>query len=334
MDCLAAYLRYGYLRFCIGGRTMNSDSFPTIQAILPGRIRGEKIICDCPFCDDTHKHFAYSKKGWYKCVRCNTHGGNLRKLAEMLRLEIGEYVPPRSVERKEPEIARWRLNPWELLRRYKAHPRRITAWQSYKPLTAETIERHRLGYGSLPFQRDDDSWYMSRSQWLIVPLYEDGALVALRGRNTGTRGPKWISATGSNYALWNVENVTPDSICWLTENYVDAAWLMQEHPDWSAVATGGVTNWRTAWAKQMADRRPALVVVALDNDLVGNGGRAHRKQLIRAWKTAHPGIAVPNANGPIIANDLIHNGLKTRLFRWPDNAPEKAGLDWILQGNP
>lgn len=309
---------------------MNPDPFTAIHATLPGRVRNGKVVCACPFCGDEKKHFAYSEKGWYKCVRCGESGGSLGKLADLLRVEIGEWTPPKRIERPEPEIARWRLNPWRLLEQYRNHPERIARWQNYKPLTEETIERYGLGFGSLPFQRDNGDWYMSRSEWLIVPIYQDGALVALRGRNTGDRGPKWISGTGSNYALWNVENVAAGSVCWLCENYVDAAWLQQEKRHWSAVAIGGATTWRRDWATRLAAQRPALVVVALDKDLPGNGGGNHRDELIAEWKAEHPGAAIPRANGPLIANDLRRAGVDARLFEWPDDAPVKAGLDWAL----
>ncbi len=314
---------------------MNTSPFPTIHAALhgvPSRRRGW-YDATCPNCGKEavrgQTHFGYSEEGQSHCFVCGFSGG-LNKLADLLRVEIGEYVPPAATPKPEPAIARWRLNPHELMRRYVTHPGKVARWQAYKALSEETIERYRLGYGPLPFQRSNGEWYMSKADWLIVPIFEDGALVALRGRNTGTVGPKWISATGSQYALWNVENVEPGAVCWLTENYVDAMWLQQERPAWSVVAIGGATTWRTEWAAQLAARKPGMVVVALDNDLPGNGGGHLREQLCAEWRATHPLAAIPEANGPKIANSLRRAGLDARLFEWPDTAPAKAGIDWIL----
>jgi len=312
----------------------NPDPFDSIHATLQGTpTRRGWYDATCPNCGKEvakgQVHFGYNAEGAGKCFCCSWSGGP-NKLAELLRIEIGEYVAPVRVERPAPELARWRLNPYELLRRYNTHPGNVARWQAYKPLSAETIERHGLGYGPLPFQRDNGDWYMSRSDWLIVPIYQDGALVALRGRNTGDRGPKWISATGSEYAFWNVENVPAGAICWLTENYVDAIWLMQYRPDWWAVAIGGATTWRSEWAKQLAARKPSLVIVALDCDLPGNGGGHLRDELIAEWIATHPGAQIPKANGPAITNDLLRLGMTARLFEWPADAPAKAGVDWLL----
>lgn len=311
---------------------MNTDPFPTIHAALQGTpTRRGWYDATCPNCGKAaargQTHFGYSETGGH-CFVCGWSGG-ISALAALLRVEIGEYTPPKPQPKPEPTIARWRLNPWELLRRYQTATERFSAWQAYKPLHNETIDRYGLGFGPLPFQRDNGDWYMSRSNWLIVPIWQDGALMALRGRNTGDRGPKWISATGSAYALWGVEDVQPGRVCWLCENYVDAMWLLQEHPEWSAVAIGGATTWKAEWAAQLAKRKPAMVIVALDNDLAGNGGGARRDELLAEWRATHTGKP-PKANGPLIANDLLQAGIDARLFTWPDEAPVKAGLDWAL----
>ncbi|WP_287960754.1 toprim domain-containing protein [Caldilinea sp.] len=196
-------------------------------------------------------------------------------------------------------------------------------------MSEETIVRHDFALGKLPFRREDGSWYMSRQEWLIVPLYEDGQLVGLRGRNLGGFGPKWISATGSSYTLWGVDQVKPGSVVWLCENYVDAAWLMQEYPEWSAVAIGGATTWRAEWADRMAARRPELVVVALDNDLAGAARGETLRRLQQEW-IQERGTRPPRPNGPRIVNSLRRAGVNALLFRWPEEAPVKAGLDWIL----
>ncbi|MBX3050838.1 MAG: hypothetical protein KF753_05150 [Caldilineaceae bacterium] len=256
-------------------------------------------------------------------------------MAEKLRIGFGEYVPPiNPLPRPEPPkpepVARWRTNPDKLLSMYRNHSRRYELWTQYKPLSRAAVDRWDLGVGRLPFQRDNGAWYLSRSDWLTVPLWDDGQLVAIRGRNMGSTGPKWLSSRGSQYALAFVDNVQADSVCWVVENVVDAIWLMDAKPEWSAVSTNGSTTWRRDWATRLAAQRPALVVVSLDKDLPGNGGGNHRDELIAEWKAEHPGAAIPRANGPLIANDLRRAGVDARLFEWPDDAPVKAGVDWAL----
>lgn len=310
-------------------------TFDQVVAVLGGEPnrRGWRDAV-CPACGKAPErgqvHFGYREDGGH-CFVCGW-SGNFRALAELLALD-GDYTPPVREEPQPPKpIARWRLNPGRLLAQYHDNPQRLSAWRRYKPLSAATIERHGFGLGRLPFQDENEQWYMSQSEWLTVPVYADGRLSALRGRNLTTRGAKWISATGSEYALWGVDGVRLGDVVWLCENYVDAAWLMQEHPEWRAVAIGGATTWQRSWAYQLATCRPAQVIVALDNDLPGNGGGDRREQWLAEWKAAHPqpGLKPPAANGLRIVEDLQCSGVLAELFVWPDSAPQKAGIDWVL----
>lgn len=314
---------------------MNDSIFGHVHAALHGkRNRRGWYDCDCPFCGKEAKrgqvHFSYSENG-YHCWVCGCHGA-LSALSEHLRLDTaarGGF----QVQRKEREplpTARWRQNPGELLRRCQSHPDRYSMWRRYKPLTAATIDRYGFGLGRLPFQRQDGEWYMSRGDWLIVPLWEAGQLVGLRGRNLGDSGPKWISAAGSTYTLWGLDYVRPGSVTWLCENYVDAAWLMQERPTDCAVGIGGATTWQASWAQMLQERRPGTVIVALDNDLPGQATGQFRQTLEAAW-VAERNSEPPAANGPRIANALRAAGINAVLFKWPDSAPAKAGMDWLLE---
>lgn len=290
----------------------------------------------CPFCGKPAKpgqnHFGYNAHS-FNCFVCGSRG-SLATLADYLRLGTDGYTPthrvavPRPAPQPKPVVP-WQQHADKLLARYTDHPHRFDAWRRYKPLTAETVARFGFGLGRLPFQRENGAWTFSRQEWLVVPLWENGQLVGLRGRNQTSRGPKWISATGSTHALWGVEFVRPGATTWLCENYVDAAWLMQEHPDWCAVAIGGATTWKAEWAEQLAARQPELVIVALDNDLVGGARGKLLRRLQREW-VRDRGTEPPQPNGPKIANALQRAGVSAALFQWPDAAPVKAGLDWIL----
>lgn len=291
--------------------------------------RGE-VWADCPNCGKKARkgtHFSFSARGGH-CFVCG-FSASLSTIAELLSLDTGDCTPPIRPEPRQQPIARWRKNPDALLAMYRNHPQRVECWSRYKPLSRATLDRFDFGLGRLPFQTKEGTWRLSRSLWLTIPLWEDGELVGLRGRNVSGRGPKWISATGTNYTLWNVDNVRPGSVCWLTENCVDAAWIIQEHPDWSAVAINGCGVWKPEWATWLAERRPQVVIVALDRDLPGQAEGAFRRKLEREW-LAKRGTRPPAANGPRIANSLLRAGVNATLFRYPEWAPEKADIGWIL----
>ncbi|HXF62311.1 MAG TPA: hypothetical protein VNK95_11885 [Caldilineaceae bacterium] len=157
--------------------------FDNVHASLQGTPNRRCFYnADCPFCGKPakpgHNHFGYNETG-YRCFVCGAKGA-LEQLAGHLRLSTHGYARPTHVPPPEPKpIARWRQNPAQLLDRYRDHPRRFDAWRRYKALSAQTVSRFDFGLGRLPFQREDGSWYLSRQEWLIVPLYEDGQLVGL-----------------------------------------------------------------------------------------------------------------------------------------------------------
>ena len=326
---------------------VNGKLFDKVHAVLHGTPNRRGFYnADCPFCGKPAKpgqnHFGYSYDactgmGRYHCFVCRARG-TLSDLATHiwgggrdLCPDTASYTPLVRLPKSERKLVpRWREHPDQLLAGYRSHPQRFVAWRRYKALTEETVTRFDFGLGRLPFQREDGTWYLSRQAWLIVPLWEDGQLVGLRGRNCTTVGPKWIAATGTTYTLWGVDSVRPGTITWLCENYVDAAWLMQERPEWCAVAIGGATTWQAEWAEKLAARQPEMVIVALDNDLPGQATGALRRKLERAW-VQQRGTEPPPANGPKIANSLLRAGVNAVLFKWPDSAPVKAGLDWVLE---
>lgn len=281
----------------------------------------------CPFCGKGNRHCAFSARG-FRCLVCGAHG-SLYKLANHIHMtsDIVRTSPP-----PQPALAvPWLANALTRVIRAMHHPERVARWSAYKPLTLATLNKHYFGYGRLPFRGHNGQWYESKNEWLIVPLFEKGAIVGLRGRNVNTHGPKWISATGTRHVLWGLEYVQPGSVVWICENYVDAAWLAQDHPDMCAVALGGATTWRFEWALRLADKKPRLVIVALDNDLAGQAQGKMYDNLRAQWRAAHPDLVEPVwLNGPRIANDLLAVGLTVRLFRWPEHAPAKAGVDWLL----
>lgn len=315
------------------------DLFDAVHGSLQGEPNRRGFYnATCPFCGKPAKagqnHFGYrydrrAGVGGYHCFVCGARG-TIAQLADHLHLDTPGHTPLACATPPVPKpVARWRRVPDQLLERYRAHPRRFEAWRRYKALTAQTVARFDFGLGRLPFRREDGSWYLSRQEWLIVPLWEDGRLVGLRGRNRTTLGPKWICASGSSYTLWGVDHVRPGSVTWLCENYVDAAWLMQEYPAWCAVAIGGAATWKADWSARLAARGPELVIVALDRDLPGQATGAFRDRLEREW-IQDRGTEPPQANGPKIANSLQRSGVNAVLFDWPDSAPEKADIGWAL----
>ena len=276
----------------------------------------------CPACGKEAKrgsvHFSFSERGGF-CFVCQFKAG-LGKLAEMYGLDGGPSwapPPPRPLERridKRAEFARWCAE-------WARNPRAAEAWQSYKPLPEQVIRARALGLGRFPK-------YASKCQHerLMVPIYEDGEIVGIRGRSLGCDCGKWLSPSSSRCVLYNAEHLprAAGKVLWILENPIDALMLELRVPQSVAVATLGVTLWQDVWTERLVAAKPFLTMVTFDNDRPGNGGGEAGKA---AWLATHEKDIEPN--GVRLCNRLLVAGLRARLFDWGD-APLKADIGDVL----
>jgi len=280
--------------------------------------RGECYI-ECPECGKGGRHFSFSERGGY-CFVCG-FSSSLAQLAK--RFELGEVTVRTVAAPKEPAKPRnWQKEPEVWVRHFCAAIDRVTVWQKYRALTLDTIQRYRLGVGILPS-------CACHHRRLVLPIYQDGFVIALRGRAIGCNCPKWISAAGSKVALVNVDRLHEGCTVVISENQTDAILAMQETPEVVTLASGGV-GWNEKWTELLVKSRPERVILWLDNDLAGNPNEETYKKLVVEWQRDHLGAKPPTPAGPRIANELIKAGLKVSVYRWPKGTPAKADLGWAM----
>lgn len=300
----------------------------TLLDILAQRLdaqlrRDGRYHADCPFCHkeakQAQKHFSFCADG-FKCWVCDAQGG-LRALAEHLDLSTDAPAAPRRVQ--EPQAPRnWQKRPEYYLDRYCGALDRVTHWQAYKPLTLDSIARHRLGVGVLPASRCE-------KRRLIVPVFSRGRIVAFHGRayRDDDADAKWLSAGGSSkQVLFNADALIGNPTVVICENFVDAILVMQSEPSLVAVAGGGA-NWRQEWTDQIAQARPKHVLVLLDNDLAGFPNLETYAHLRAQWEREHPDVKPPEPRGPKIASSLLAAGVRSvRGPNWPAGTPPKYDI--------
>lgn len=355
------------------------------KVLGPPRVRlsaGSRYIGKwlCPFHDDRNPSFAVSVTGWFRCFACGEEGGWLDFLRKMNRpLPRGErrvtemaynarkqrhpyyYHHPHKVENaksRASQLLSERSIAWlKAIEQAEANVRRFRAWKEYRGLTQESVVYWRLGLGKLPGQKQER---------LILPVFENGRLVALKGRRIGNGpGPKWISAKGSRLAILGADHameVADGHVLLVCESPVDAILVMQEWPDVLAVASSsGATSGHDLIAGLISGMRDRLagVVVVFDNDLAGtpnataqwhglwevaerNGNEAmmawladqgFRDDLVERYLGIYqtrswPRIVEPS--GPrlasVIAKAVNGRGLPVTLWRWPEKAEIKEDL--------
>lgn len=300
----------------------------TLAARLDAGLRHDRRYhATCPFCDKPakagQKHFSFCDRG-YSCWVCEAQG-SLATLA--LHLDVpGDYTAPVRRAQEPPRPKRWQSDPERILSGFCASLDRVTRWQAYKPLTLDSINRWRLGVGVLPSSR-------CQHRRLIVPVFNDGRIVAFHGRAflPGDPDAKWLTSGGSSkQVLFNADLLRPGAVVIVVENFVDAILAMQIEPSIVAVCGGGA-SWQSAWTAQIAQSRPRQVLIWLDHDLAGNGSRWHYQELVADWRARNPRAQhVPQPAGPEIANELLSAGTPARLYEWPRGTPPKADIGWAL----
>lgn len=290
----------------------------------------------CPLCgkepsDRGHVHAHFNEgKGWY-CHPCQK-GGSLEGLLRMLggTAEEGRRAVYRRSANVFAKPAPQRERPWEdnvhtLLDLYQKPPDLIPRWQSYKPVSETSIRNYHLGFGRLPGQS---------TARLIVPIVYQDRVVALHGRDvTGNPdAPKWICAAGSSRLAWGLDDLGLRTEIWIGENFVDRILMTQRlGHKYDCMALGGVRMLFAEEIEYLRSCEPKRIVVCLDNDLAGQPNEKLAPKLIAQWHKDHPqGTKAPEPFGPRIVNALRSIGLPAYLFGWPDHAPHKADIGWVM----
>lgn len=301
-----------------------NPTFELVHNSIRGDERGHDYHADCPFCGKLAQrgqtHFSYSYWG-FKCFVCGARGG-LIKLAKHLQCPLTELATQYTPKPKPPKArAKWLDNAGDLVTKYSAHPKRVALWQNHKPVSEDMIFSKNLGVGILPASR-------CKHRRLILPIYNDGNIVCLRGRAFECNCKKWLASGGwtlDTLPLWNLDALPVGGILWIVENPVDALLITP----YTGAATLSTSYWRDDWGAAIVAKRPSLVVVAYDNDLPGNGGGWQRDEFIEEWQQKTGGKPIPEAQGIKLANKLRSIGLNAVLYDWKDSA-KKSDVGTLL----
>jgi hypothetical protein len=269
----------------------------------------------CPFCKDAKNEDRFvvnlRKNAWLcRCCTNTVYKGpidfvmrrdSVSFIQAVVTLTGGNYAI--GLEWKTQErVEAWEA-PWWLKRSPAPYlvSERFAAWQAHKPLSRATIERHGLGLGIVPA-------CSCKHQRLIVPIYDGGQLVNIRGRRLDCNcHAKWISSARCKNALYGLDEVSAGGVLWIVANNVDRLLFEQACPGWQAVSpTMGEGSWRDEWTARLVTLAPQQVVVAYDNDEAG----------YRA--------------GIKVAGRLKAAGVNARIWEWQPGTPAKADVAWLL----
>lgn len=313
-----------------------TETFRALLRLLNPDEGADGFDITCPNCGkepahgQIHAHFSEGK-GFF-CQVCK-EGGSLERLLKLVggEQDKSDYTPYRPTRnRLGPKPAPERERPWrdqaiELISLYRKPPDLVRRWQAYKPLSDEAITRYRLGFGRLPGQQ---------TERLIVPIFHHDQVVALHGRDPRREVTerKWICATGSSKMAYGLDELEKGCDFWVCENFVDRIMFRERFNGiFDCIALGGVRLFYAEEIEAIKAVRPKRIFIALDNDLVGQPNQRQKPEMLRKWFAEHPDAKKePESFGPRIANQLQQMKLPAVLFRWPNNAPHKAGVDWAM----
>lgn len=261
----------------------------------------------CPFHDDQKLgNFHFSEKG-YKCFACPAKG-SINRLARKTA-KIFEDLPFTFVERKPWEPPVWATLDYTAA--YGFIPEDALAYYKKRGFNAQSIRNYRLGYGVLPEYTSS-----CRHNRLIIPVFEDGQLVSLKGREFDPAcdcDKKWAFAKGSKPVLFNADllkYVQNRGVVIVTEAPYSCILSMQDEPGFVTVASsGGANTWLSEWTDAIVEAKPRHVYLWFDNDDAG-----------AEW-------------AEIIGFNIAGKGVPTSIFVWPPGLPEHYDLADYRKGH-
>lgn len=296
------------------------------------------LAIQCPNCGHTadktrRATSAMSETGW-KCHACGEGGDlwDLAKRAGLSGIALETHRKPvegRNEQKRLP--AQWTRNPGAYLDKFLEHPLRLEKWTAYKTLSIESISRYRLGYGVLPASK-------CQHPRLIVPLFHQKQIVGFRGRATCCQCTKWLSSGGSQNVCVGLGAIKPGDRVALIENEVDRILCQAHDPSVKLLALPfGVASWQAEWTAELRQRKPAHVLIILDNDLAGNPNKEayqhglalwHRKMeaMIQAGKIKSKPDRPPYPHGYKYLKQFRAAGLNADRYIWPDGTPYKYDI--------
>jgi len=232
-----------------------------IHAILNGELRNDgEYHVNCPYCGKPAKrgdiHFSYGENGCH-CFVCGK-GAGLVGLAKHLKLEMYGYTAPRHKPKKRepPPVYSDRL-----LHSYELARNKYPEWHEYRGILPGTVDKFRLGYGKLPGEK-----YRYTPTGLILPVFDArGRCRTLRCRTQ--KG--WLTAGGKT--LYAPVGVPQGATVIIVENCANCCLIAQAAPWLTPLApTTGAASWDRRWVDRLVATRPALVIVAGDDDEAGH----------------------------------------------------------------
>ena len=255
-----------------------TNYYTELQSVLPGTERTiggtpQIVPAICPFCGKSNEREFHSSYGaifdgdyGFKCFSCGVAYPLAGLYAKLTGRDTGGIVSVKPLRpTKERAAAYWLKDADNLLHRYTTHKQRYTAWDRYKNIKPDIVEKYSLGVGVLPQSR-------YRDLRLIVPILQNGKVVMLRGRRIAGDGAKWTSSGGVSPADIQLpfSQYVDSDILFIVENPVDAI-LINEYSRACAVAALSTNYWYPHWTARIKELAPSIVVTAYDHDLAGEG---------------------------------------------------------------
>lgn len=329
---------------------MNGDRFQTsarAQALFEALCqhvgkqpdKRQRVHLTCPNCKRADKKFAFGyssglNRYYAQCFVCGIKY-TLKALADVLGLPDNRpYSAPTAQVPRAPKPKPWQARAELLAKNFAQTPGNVQAWQKYKPVSADVIREHQLGFGEFP----GGLWDSTREEFchhrrLIVPLFDGDHVVGFRCRAMECQHTKWLSPGGTRLVLYNAACLRPGlELVAIAENPIDAL-LVVEKWHTAAVATLGVSVWNDDYTARLWAAKPECTLIGFDNDVPG---QTINPRIIAEWKRRRREKKLPDderkfLSGIKLANRLLAAGLIADYYRWPLSAPDGADLGSLFQ---
>lgn len=156
---------------------------------------GQEAYARCPWCgkaprDDRGRearHFHFGRFGNYeygKCFVCGENAGFVGLYRKATGEDVEYVSQEREPQRKETPAPFWQAHAQELLASYQQRNDSFDLWQTYKPVSMDTIREYNFGVGILPYVLTHRG---TGAEFEVMVFAGDGSdpQVRIRSRKTG-----------------------------------------------------------------------------------------------------------------------------------------------------
>ncbi len=213
------------------------------------------VLDECPFCSRENKFYIDQERGMYYCHSAHCEeSGNLYTLKQHFGdvLEVTEIKD--TIEEQEDSIVPTKdVMKWH---QELKDDEEVKQWLYARRINDDSIQKFFLGVK-----------IEASGKWLAIPYFKDGHCVNVKFRSLPPQEKTFKWLPGHDRPLFNIDNLDPDGVVYLTEGELDTIILVQEGFLQVTSVPSGVRSFQPEHYDSLTAKDK--IILLFDNDTAG-----------------------------------------------------------------